>query len=262
PPMIDTHCHLTYEPLLDQLDAVLRRAAGMGVDRMISVGTSPQDARLAAELAGKYPHVYATAGMHPLHADESPDRAAVEACVRELAGQGKIVALGEMGLDKHYAEPPIEIQRRALDWQLALAGEFPSLPIVIHNRKATEEILGVLRASNLPGERFVFHCFTGTPAEAEAILAFGAAIGFTGIVTFKNAPEVAEAAKIVPLDRMLCETDSPYLTPEPHRKVRPNEPCYVPFVAKFLAELRGMDEAKFIAAVDANAERIFRLPSA
>ncbi|MCC7145021.1 MAG: TatD family hydrolase [Phycisphaeraceae bacterium] len=258
--MIDTHCHLTYPPLFDQLDAVLARAAGAGVEQMITVGTSPQDAQRAVELAGRHKHLFATVGVHPLHADQSPDRQAVVDCVRALAGAGQVVALGEMGLDKHYAEPPLEMQRRVLDWQLELAGEFPDLPMIIHNRKATDELIERLSASGLAGERFVFHCFTGTPAEAEKILALGASIGFTGIVTFKNALEVAEAARLTPLDRLLCETDSPYLTPEPHRKVRPNEPCYVPYVARHIAGIRGLAEKELIAAADANARRIFRLP--
>lgn len=257
--MIDTHCHLTYKPLLEQLDAVLAGAANAGVDRMITVGTAPDDARRAAALAERYDHIFATVGVHPHYAANWTDKAQVQAVMRELAKRPHVVALGEMGLDWHYPDPPREDQHRILDWQLEVAAELTDLPVIIHNRKATDDTLAALCASGIPGQRFVFHCFTGAPAEVDAILTFGATVGFTGIVTFKSAAEVAEASDRVPLNRMLVETDSPYLTPEPHRKVRPNEPKYVPHVARFLAQRRDMPEAEFIAAVDANAESVFNL---
>ncbi len=257
--MIDTHCHLTYAPLSDRLDAVLAAAAAAGVDHMITVGTSPDDARQAATLAERYDHIFATVGVHPHYAADWTDKAQVQSTMRELAKRPRVVALGEMGLDWHYPDPPRADQHRILDWQLEVAAALRDLPIVIHNREATDDILAVLRRSGIPGQRFVFHCFTGSPPEVDAILEFGAVVGFTGIVTFKSAAEVAEASDRVPLDRLLVETDSPYLTPEPHRKIRPNEPKYVPHVARFLAQRRGMTEADFIAAVDANAKRVFHL---
>jgi TatD DNase family protein len=258
--MIDTHCHLTYQPLCDRLDDVLTAAAAAGVDRMITVGTSPDDARRAAALAQQHPQVFATVGLHPHYAADWTDQAAVQAAMRELAAHPRVVALGEMGLDWHYPDQPRDVQHRVLDWQLETVAALPNLPVIIHNRKATDDVLTTLRRSGIPGPRFVFHCFTGTPAEVDAILDFGAVVGFTGIVTFASATDVAEASDRVPLDRLLIETDSPYLTPEPHRKVRPNEPKYVPHVARFLAHRRGMSEADFIAAVDANARRVFHLP--
>ena len=139
--------------------------------------------------------------------------------------------------------------------------ERPNLPAVIHNREATGDTLAMLADSGLPGERFVFHCFTGGVDEVERILGFGAMVGFTGIVTFGSAGNVAAAADRVPLDRLMLETDSPFLTPMPHRKVRPNEPKYVPRVASFLAERWGMPVEEIIAAADANAERFYRLAS-
>ncbi len=265
--MIDTHCHLTYKPLCDRLEDVLAGAAAAGVDRMITVGTSPDDARRAAALAQQRSQVFATIGLHPHYAADWRDQAAVQAAMRDLAKLPRVVALGEMGLDWHYPDQPREDQRRVLDWQLEIAAELISTPdfrgpIIIHNRKATDDILAALRRSGIPGPRFVFHCFTGSPAEVDAILDFGAVVGFTGIVTFAGAADVAEASDRVPLDRLLVETDSPYLTPEPHRKVRPNEPKYVPHVARFLAHRRGMPEAGFIAAVDANACRMFHMDQA
>ena len=257
--MIDTHCHLTFPDLRDRLDDVLAAADAAGVDRMITVGTSPEGSRHSAALAERYGHVFATAGVHPHEAAKHPDRDAMIEPIRDLSRYPGVVALGEMGLDTHYPEPPIDDQRRVFAWQLELAAELPDLPVVIHNRKATADTIAMIRDHGLAGERFVFHCFTGNPAEVDAILELGAVVGFTGIVTFKSAAEVAEASDRVPLDRLLIETDSPYLTPEPHRKVRPNEPRYVVHVAAFLAERRGMPVAEFARRVDANAERVFGL---
>lgn len=272
--MIDTHCHLTFKPLLDQIEAVLERARHAGVDRMISVGTSPDDSHQAVTLTERFDDVYTTVGIHPHYADPSADLSKLAVDFRKLAGHPKVVALGEMGLDNHYPDPPIEAQRRVFAWQLDLAKQMDEAPaggvaggreervakpIIIHNREATDEVLAMIRDSGIPGGRFVFHCFTGTAPELDAILDLGAMVSFTGVVTFKNATDLAACAARVPLDRLMIETDSPYLTPEPHRKVRPNEPCYVPCVASFLANLRGMDRDEFIAAMDRNAERFFGL---
>lgn len=258
--VIDTHCHLTFPELHDRLDDVLAAARDAGVDRMISIGTNPASSRHAAELADAHEHVFATAGVHPHEAAKHHDRNALLDPLRQTLQRPGVVALGEMGLDTHYPDPPIEDQRRVFGWQLEFAAEHTDLPIVIHNRKATDDTLAMLRDTALPGERFVFHCFTGTPAEVDAILDFGAYVGFTGVVTFKSAADVATASDRVPLERMLIETDAPFLTPEPHRKVRPNEPRYVRHVAEFLAARRGMPIEDFTAAVDANAEPFFALP--
>lgn len=257
--MIDTHCHLTYEGLRERVEDVLAAAAEAGVDRMISVGTSPADAKQAIALAERHDNVFATVGLHPHHAADEDDLPALLGAMRGLASHRRVVALGEMGLDRHYPEPAMDVQRAAFETQLSLAAEMPTLPVIIHNREATDDTLGVLRASGLPGERFVFHCFTGAAAELDAILDFGATVGFTGIVTFNSARDLAEASDRVPLGRLLIETDAPYLTPQPHRKVRPNEPRYVADVAHFLAARRGMALEDFTAAVDANAERFFQL---
>ncbi len=257
--MIDTHCHLTYAGLYERVDQVVANAVDAGVDRMITVGTTPDDARHALDLARRFDNVFATVGVHPHYAANWTDRALVEQAIRQLASDPRVVAIGEMGLDNHYDDPPIAEQRRMLEWQLQIAAELGDLPIIIHNREATDEILAMLRASGIAAGRFVFHCFTGNRAELDAILEFGAMIGFTGIVTFASAADLADAAATVPDDRILIETDSPYLTPAPHRKVRPNEPCYVPCVAQFLAQKRNVDEQTLIKYVDANAERFIRM---
>lgn len=258
--MIDTHCHLTYDGLYERVDDVIAAAEQAGVDRMISVGTTPADAEKARALAHRKGNIYFTAGLHPHYASAYTDKAALLDALREKLADEKCVAIGEMGLDRHYPDPPFDLQRRVFDWQLELAsdGTFDG-PLVIHNREATDDTLGVLRASGVAPTRFVFHCFTGTAEELDKILAFGAMISLTGIVTFGSAKDLAEATDRIPLDRLMIETDSPYLTPAPHRKVRPNEPRYVADVARFLADRRGLPLDEFGATVDANAERFFAL---
>jgi TatD DNase family protein len=186
--------------------------------------------------------------------------------MRDAASSPKCVAWGELGLDNHYREPARQTQRSVLEEQLAMidawSREDPaafSKPIVLHCREAFDDLIAILRATRFDPSRMVFHCFTGTADDARKVLDFGAWISFTGIVTFHNATGVAEAARLVPADRIMVETDSPFLTPEPHRKVRPNEPRYVPHVARRLAELRGVDERTMEAQLDANAERFFSI---
>lgn len=265
--MIDTHCHLTYGGLIERVDSVLAAATAAGVDRMISVGTTPEDAQRACELAQRKSQVYFAVGLHPHYAKEWSDHDVVAAAIRRLSQHEKCVAIGEMGLDRHYPEPPMELQKRSFESQLtvikALDDATPRAAkrkaIIIHNRETTDETLAIIRASGLPGDRFVFHCFTGSGEELDKILDLGAMVSFTGIVTFKNAADLAKCAARVPGDRIMIETDSPYLAPEPYRKVRPNEPRYVADVARFLARIRGEEESAFIARVDANAVRFFGL---
>ncbi|QDU34148.1 putative deoxyribonuclease YcfH [Poriferisphaera corsica] len=262
--MIDTHCHLTYDGLAEREVEVVADANSAGVDRMISVGTTAADAAKAIEVAKRHSCVFATVGVHPHYAEGSEDEAAFKTGLRSVLDNWqakKVVALGEMGLDWHYPDPPAEDQRRAFAWQLELAKEqeYCGLPIVIHNRKATDDVIGMIREAGIDGKRFVFHCFTGDVVDVKKILDLGAMVGFTGIVTFKNAVEIAEASDLVPLDRMFIETDSPYLTPVPYRKIRTNEPKYVVHTAAFLAKRRGISIDNFILSVDANAERFFDL---
>jgi TatD DNase family protein len=278
--MIDTHCHLTFEPLHVRLEQVLADACAAGVRGVITVSTSAANAvesraivdRFAsAPAAGgaRHPAVWFTAGVHPLYADQPLDWPTMKGA----ASHPRCVAWGELGLDHHYADPPRALQLRVLEEQLAFIeschGDGLRKPIIVHCREAFRELLEVFRSagarsrSAFDPSRFVFHCFTGGPDDARAVLDFGAWISFTGIVTFANAPEVAAAARLVPLDRMMVETDAPFLTPEPHRKVRPNEPKFVVHVARFLAQLRGKNPIELERQLDANAERFFgiRLPA-
>ena len=267
--MIDTHCHLTYDGLHERVEEVVSDARAAGVDRMISIGTTPEDSARAAALTHQFAGVYATAGVHPHHAGEVADLDLLQRELAVLLAQPKVVAVGEMGLDYHYDEPGRATQRRVFEAQLAVLKDFskgaghPDVGLpgvgVIHNREATDDTLAVLADNGVSAERLVFHCFTGQVEEVEKILEAGAMVGFTGIVTFKSAANVAEASDRVPLDRLLIETDSPYLTPVPHRKVRTNEPKYVALVAAFLAERRGMSVEALTEATDANADRFFGL---
>jgi TatD DNase family protein len=259
--MIDTHCHLTFKQFAGRIDEVLFSARVAGVRGVITVGTTSGDCLAAQDLAMRYDNVWFTAGVHPLSAGEPHEWS----MIRKVAEHPRCVAWGELGLDNHYDDPPADTQRSLLADQLdqiescTKSGAVPARPIVVHCRDAVEDLLGVFREAPFDPHRYVFHCFTGGPDDARKILDFGAWISFTGVVTFKNAPEVAEAAKLVPLDRIMVETDSPYLSPEPVRKVRPNEPKHVVHVARRLAELRGVDPDELERQLDANAERFFGL---
>ena len=226
---------------------------------MITVSTTSANARENLALAEARDGVWCTSGVHPLYADRPCDWEEI----RSVASHPKCVAWGELGLDNHYEEPPRSIQDRVLSEQLAVIesarSEGLDRPVVVHCREAFDDLLPILSSSGISGDRFVFHCFTGNPDEARAVLDFGAWISFTGVVTFQNAREVAEAARLVPRDRIMVETDAPFLTPAPHRKVWPNEPRYVIDIARFIAELRGESAETFEQVLDNNAERFFSI---
>lgn len=259
--MFDTHCHLTFPEFAGRTAQILTDAAAEGVRGAITIATTSSDCLSAARLADAHPSLWCSAGVHPLHSDEPLDWSSV----RQAAESTKCVAWGELGLDNHYDRPPRPVQDRVLAEQLAFidgchrdrAGLIK--PIIIHCRDAFDDVLAALGnfQNAFDPARFVFHCFTGTADEARKVLDFGAWISFTGVVTFQNAREVAQAAKLVPADRIMAETDSPFLTPEPVRKIRPNEPKYVVHVARRLAELRGVDAIEFQDQLDANTERFF-----
>ncbi|MEM7756139.1 MAG: TatD family hydrolase [Planctomycetota bacterium] len=260
--MIDTHCHLTFRDFAHDVPGVLDRARAAGVLGAITISTTTHDCLDAMAVADGYAEVWCTSGIHPLHADPARDGAAHEwANLRRVARHPKCVAWGELGLDNHYDEPAKDIQRSVLAEQLAhiesWTAEGLSKPIVIHCRKAVDDLLPILRQSTLPADRYVFHCFTESPEDAKKVLDFGAHLSFTGVVTYKNAKEVAEAAKLVPADRIMVETDAPFLSPEPVRGTRPCEPAFAAHTARCLAKIRGVDPARFEAQIDANTARFF-----
>ncbi|MGE5608543.1 MAG: TatD family hydrolase [Bacillota bacterium] len=250
--MIDSHCHLTYEELSLQLDAVLARAAAAGVDRMITIGTTLPDARLAVQLSQMRAQIRCVIGIHPHSANEvtTEDLAAL----RELEREPGVLALGEMGLDYHYDFSPRLRQREVFLAQLNLANQ-TGRPIVLHCRESIDEALEILKDySHIPA---VFHCFTGSIDEAHRILDRGYLLGFTGVVTFKKSDELRQIVQFVPADRMLLETDSPYLTPEPFRKQKVNEPAMVVHTAAAIAKIRGVDVEEVDRVTSENTRRFF-----
>ncbi|MFK7960457.1 MAG: TatD family hydrolase [Phycisphaerales bacterium] len=257
--MYDTHCHLTFDHYDEIRGAVLDRAVAAGVRGVITVSTTSDDALRTAELAASDPRVWCTAGVHPLYSDQPVDWSVIRAC----AARPRCVAWGELGLDGHYDRPPKDVQLAVLTDHLEVIesarADGIDKPVVVHCRKAFDALIPRLAESSIPPDRFVFHCFTGTPDNMRALLDFGASVSFTGVVTFGSAPEVREAAKLVPDDRVMVETDAPFLAPEPHRKQFPNEPALVVHVARTLAKVRGVDASDFERTLDANAERFFGL---
>jgi TatD DNase family protein len=250
--MIDTHCHLTDPRLGDQLDAVIARARAAGVSRMITIGTGLDDDAAAVTVCRGRDFLRCAIGVHPNYSHEHDDARWWE--LRQLAASPAVVALGEMGLDYHYDFAPKARQREVFEFQLALAAEL-GRPVVIHNREATDDTLAVMRA--FPAVRAVFHCFTGTPDEARKILDQGYLIGFTGALTYKKNDGVREALRLCPLDRFVVETDAPYLTPEPVRKQKVNEPALVINVAACAARELGMPVEEVDRITTENAERFF-----
>jgi TatD DNase family protein len=256
--IVDTHCHLADAKFRDDVEAVIARASGAGVAQIISVGAiGPIDNdRLTVEIAEHHQNVFAVVGVHPHDArDCTPERIAQ---LRALAASKKVVAIGESGLDFHYMHSPPQAQEASLRAQLALAAEL-DLPIVIHCRDAERRIVEIAREAGIPPRGGVIHCFTGDTSAAREFLALGLCISFSGIITFKNSASVREAASIVPDDRLMVETDAPYLAPEPYRGKR-NEPAYITRTLEMLAKLRRVEAAALGAQVIANAARLFRLP--
>ncbi len=255
--MIDTHCHLTFPEFAGRVDAVLSDAARVGVHSAITIATTTSDAVRTTQLAALHPRLFATAGIHPLYSDKACDWDEL----RRAAEHPKCVAWGELGLDNHYDTPPKAIQREVLDAQLAQICNWSSQglakPVVVHCRKAFDDLIPVLARTSLPPHRFVFHCFTGDESDARKVLDFGAMISFTGVLTFPGAPEVRAAAKIVPADRVMVETDSPFLAPQPVRGAWPNEPKHVVHVAAALAVARGADPHALNEQLDENAAQFF-----
>jgi TatD DNase family protein len=251
--LIDSHCHLSYAGLVEDVGAVLQRAAAAGVTRVITIGTDIPDHDKAIAIVRAHAPVFAALGIHPHHAGETEE--GYEGFLENrLRHEPKVLALGECGLDYHYERAPKLLQRGVFVNQLEIARRL-ELPVVLHVRDAHADGQAILR--DFPELKFVVHCFTGTVAECEGWLGMGAYIGITGIVTYKNAADVQASAKRVPADRLLVETDAPYLSPEPVRKMKTNEPANVAHTARFLAGLRGVGLEELAGETVANTERLF-----
>ena len=242
----DNHCHL--DPA--DAEAVVAEARAAGVERLITVGTDVASSRAAIDLAAAHAGVFATAGVHP------HDAAGGLEGLEQLVETASVVAVGECGLDYHYDHSPRPVQRAVFAAQVALAHR-RRLPLVIHTREAWEDTFAVLAAEGVP-ERTVFHCFTGGPAEARRCLDLGAHLSFSGIVTFPSAQDVRDAAACCPLDRLLVETDSPYLAPVPHRGSR-NTPARVTVVGEAVAAVKGLAPEAVAEATWATTARVYGL---
>ena len=257
PHLIDSHCHLTYEGLIDRIDEVLRNAHAAGVGELITIATDIDDAAKALRLARRFDNIYVVTGIHP-HQAAKAERG-WENMLRELAARDEVYAIGETGLDYHYDFAKRETQQAVFCGQLDIATA-KQMPVVIHCREAHRDVLDILAEfPDVP--RVVFHCFTGTLGEAKEILDAGFWISLTGVVTFKRSDELRDVARLIPLDRLMVETDSPYLSPEPVRGVRPNEPAFVRHTAEGSAKARGLSFDELAAATHANTRRFFELPA-
>jgi TatD DNase family protein len=256
--LVDSHCHLDDTKVDDDRDAAVERALAAGVATMLAIGTGegPPDLEAALRLVERYPAMLATVGIHPQYA---PAAAAEHyKTLADLLRHPKCVAVGEIGLDYHWEPYDKALQAAVFREQMRIASDARK-PIIIHTRDAWADTLSLLREHWAPtGLPCVMHCFTGGPDEASEALDLGFYISFAGVVTYPKATGVQEAAKLVPLDRLLVETDSPYLAPVPHRGKR-NEPAFVAHTATYLAALRGEDAEDLAAATTANFHRIFSL---
>lgn len=267
-PWIDTHCHLSLDddhpadpdaPTADRpgtidfvaaATPVIDAARRAGVERLVTIGTDAASSRAGAAVAAAHDGVWATVGLHPHDASRGTDG------LEALLDAPEVVAVGECGLDYHYDHSPRAAQREAFAAQIDLARRH-GLALVVHTREAWDDTFAIFDAEGIP-ERTIIHCFTGGPGEARACLDRGAYVSFSGIATFRNAADVREAAALCPADRLLVETDSPFLAPVPYRG-KPNRPEWVPVVGAAVAAVRGESPADVATAVWTNAQTVFGL---
>jgi TatD DNase family protein len=258
--VIDSHCHLADDAFAADLDAVVDRARRVGVARVLCIVAAghTQEAARAARLCELWPDARTAVGVHPHQAGEFAGRVdeVADVVARALDADPAARAVGEIGLDYHYDFAPRDLQREVFRRQVRLAIA-RGLPVVIHTREARDDTFAVLREEGDPALRGVFHCFTGGPADADRALAIGFHVSFAGIVTFPRAGALREAATAAPPDRLLVETDSPYLAPVPHRGRR-NEPAWVAHVIAALAAMRGVTPDALAAQAGANFAALFR----
>ena len=257
--LFDTHAHLDEDAFSQDADEVVSRAVASGVTTMLAVATTLESSRSTIALAARFPNVFASVGIHPNYAVQAKqgDWEAIE----ELASSPKVIAIGETGLDRYWDHTPFDVQLDYFRRQIELAGR-RDVPFIVHCREAEPDVVAVLR--EMAGEgplKGIMHSFCGGRATLDAALELGLHISFAGMLTFKKNVELRELAKTIPLDRLLVETDSPYLAPQPNRGKR-NEPAFVRHTAECLAEVRGKTLEEIAAITTANAKRLFQLSAA
>jgi TatD DNase family protein len=255
--LIDTHCHLDEEAYVHDVADVVARAEDAGIEAIVTVGITADSSRRAVELAARFPRVYAVVGIQPNYVSAAKPGDWEE--IVRLAGQEKVVGIGETGLDRYWDYSPIQLQAKYFDRHLDLACE-RKLPFVVHCRNAEDDVLSQLRRAATRGPLSgVMHSFTGSSETARACCELGLYISFAGMLTFKRNDALRQTAATIPADRLLVETDAPYLSPHPHRDKR-NEPANVALTCACLARCRGAAPEDMAAVTTANARRLFRIP--
>jgi TatD DNase family protein len=253
--LVDSHCHLDFPDFAPELDATVARARAAGIGRMVTIGTHLTKARPVIEIAERFDGVMATVGLHPHHAVDELDLATVEN-IAALADHPKVIAIGETGLDYFYDHSPRETQRESFRRHIRAALQL-GLPVIVHTRDAEDDTMQILTEEGAgKGLTGLIHCFSSSRQLAEKALEIGFSLSFSGIVTFKKSEELRAIARDVPLERMLVETDAPYLAPVPHRGKR-NEPAFVAHTAAVLADLKGVTPEAFAEATTANFRALF-----
>ncbi len=253
--LVDSHCHLDFPDFAGEQAAIVARARDAGVGRMVTISTRVKRFPQVLEVASSFDDVYCSIGTHPHNAAEEPDVPA--STLVELSSHPKVVAIGEAGLDYHYDRAPRDVQAKVFRTHIAAARE-TGLPLVIHARDADDDMAAILEDETGKGAfPFILHCFSSGRGLAETGVALGGYISFSGILTFRNSDELRAIAATIPRDRLLVETDAPYLAPVPHRGKR-NEPAYVADTARVLAETIGVSAEEIAAITTENVFRLFR----
>ncbi|MCF7956675.1 MAG: TatD family hydrolase [Phycisphaerae bacterium] len=254
--LIDTHCHLTFDDLKDDIDGVVARSIKAGVCSWVTVGTEPGELEGVVALTERFENMYAALGYHPHDAKSVTDDDLKN--LRKLCAHEKVVAVGETGLDFFYDHSPRQVQKDIFRAHLNIAEEL-KLPVIIHTRNAFDESMEILDEYKGRLKDVVIHCFSGTEEQTRLVLDRGYHVSFTGIVTFKKAEETREAAKLVPLDRLMVETDCPFISPEPVRNQRPCEPALMIHTARKIAEVKGMSLEDFAENVTETSKKFFNI---
>lgn len=253
--LIETHAHLDGNKFRKDLDAVIQRAKEAGVEYIFNIGAGEESSKDSVALAKKYPQIYATVGIHPHDAVEvTGDTLRL---LRDLAQEEKVRAIGEIGLDYHYDFSPRDVQQRVFRAQIRMAHDL-GMPVVIHSREADADTLRIMEEEEVAKLGGIMHCFAGDLEMAERCLKMNLKLAFGGVLTFNNATVTREVVKAVPLEEILIETDSPYLTPVPHRGKR-NEPAYVKLVAEKIAKLKGIELEEVARVTSQTAKQVFGL---
>ena len=251
--LFDTHAHMNDPAFDEDRESVILGLGEKGVSNFLNVGCCLDSSKDCIAMAEKYPFVYASVGSHPDSADEVNEEVIAE--YRQMAQHPKVRAIGEIGLDYYYETIPRQIQQQAFRLQMELAREL-KMPVIVHERNAHDDGMKIVKEfKDVTG---VFHCYSGSAEMARQLVNMGWYIGFTGVLTFKNARKAVETAESIPLDRIVLETDCPFMSPEPYRGRR-NDPGYLPFMAQKLAEIRNISVEEVIAATTNNAKRLYRI---